>query len=275
MVKLNNGYVASTLDGALKIMKEEKGTPYGGGTDLMIHENGAPTYLFLHKIPELREITEDMNYIKIGAEATFTDIEQSAIAPQILKDAMIQLAAPAIRNFGTIGGNIGNGSAKADSVLILFVTDSLVRLKSSDSERIIPIKDFYKKRKELDLKEGELIVEVLIPKKHLSNYYYKKIGARKSLAISRVSFAGLFHREEGMITHLATAFGAVEPMIVRHPEIDGMLIGKTIKEAKGLKKDYLEAYEKAINPNAGRISKEYRKTVCMNLLKDFLDQNRI
>lgn len=275
MVKLKNGYVATNLQEALRIMKEEKVTPYGGGTDLMVEQKGKPTYLFLHKVAELKEIKQDKQYIKIGSEVTFTDIEQSNIAPQILKDAIAKLAAPAIRNFGTVGGNIGNGSAKADSALIFFVTDSFIHLKSIGSDRIIPIKQFYKKRKELDLKEGELIVEILIPKKHLEHYYYKKIGARNSLAISRVSFAGLFDTQDGVITHLATAFGAVESMIVRHPEIDDILIGKTIEEAKNLKNIYLETYEKAIHPNAGRVSKEYRKTVCMNLLEDFLRQNGI
>jgi len=275
MVKLNNGYVPETVDEAVTIMKDEKVRPYGGGTDLMINEDKEVTYLFLHRIPELKRITEDFDYIRIGAQSTFTDIEESDVAPQILKDAISQLAGPAIRNFGTIAGNIGNGSAKADSVLILFVTDSIIRLKSTDSERTISIKDFYKNRKHLDLREGELIVEVLIPKKHLENYYYKKIGARKALAISRMGFAGLFHEENGVINHVATAFGAIEPIIVRHPEIDGMLIGKTITEAKSLKNIYLNTYENVINPSAGRVSKEYRKTVCMNLLKDFLRENGI
>lgn len=275
MVKLNNGYVPETVDEAVAIMKAEKVSPYGGGTDLMINEDEETTYLFLNRIPELKRIMEDFDYIRIGAESTFTEIEESDVAPQILKDAISQLASPAIRNFGTIAGNIGNGSAKADSALILFVTDSLIRLKSADSERTIYIKDFYKNRKQLDLKEGELIVEVLIPKKYLGNYYYKKIGARKALAISRLGFAGLFHEENGVIKHVATAFGAVEPIIARHPEIDEMLIGKTIIEAKSLKNIYLNTYDNAINPSAGRVSKEYRKTVCMNLLKDFLDQNGI
>lgn len=275
MVKLNNGYVPETLEEALSIMKEEKVKPYGGGTDLMIDENREGTYLFLHKVEELKRITEDTDYVRIGAECTFTDIEESELAPQILKDAMSHLAAPAIRNFGTIGGNIGNGSAKADSALILFATDSLMLLKSVDSERTIYVKDFYKDRKQLDLREGELIVEILIPKKYLGNYYYKKIGAREALAISRIGFAALFNQENGVIKHVATAFGAVEPVIIRHPEIDGMLIGKTVAEAKELKDAYLNAYANAINPSAGRVSKEYRKTVCMNLLKDFLEQNGI
>ena len=275
MVKLNNGYMPESLDEALSIMRDEKVKPYSGGTDLMLEEGEGESYLFLNKIAELKEIKSDSDYIRVGAQCTFTEIEESQASPQILKDAMSQLAGPAVRNFGTIGGNIGNGSAKADSALILFVTDSKIRLKSADAERTIYIKDFYKQRKQLDLREGELIVEFLIPKKYLENYYYKKIGARKALAITRVGFAGLFYSENGVITHLATAFGAIEPTIVRHSELDEMLIGKTISEAKALKDNYLNLYENAINPSAGRVSKEYRKTVCMNLLKDFLSENGI
>jgi xanthine dehydrogenase FAD-binding subunit len=275
MVKLNNGYMPETLEEALKLMRDGKVRPYSGGTDLMLEVEEATSYLFLNKISELKIIIEDSDYIRIGAQCTFTEIEESDLAPQILKDAMSQLAGPAVRNFGTIGGNIGNGSAKADSALVLFVTDSLIRLKSASSERTIYIKDFYKQRKQLDLREGELIVEVLIPKKYLKNYYYKKIGARKALAITRVGFAALLHEEDGVITHLATSFGAIEPTIVRHPEIDEMFIGKTISEAKGLKDNYLKVYDNAINPSSGRVSKEYRKTVCINLLKDFLNENGI
>ncbi|MGH4118798.1 FAD binding domain-containing protein [Clostridium sp.] len=275
MVKLNNGYVPATLDEALLVMRDEKVKPYSGGTDLMLEVEEGESYLFLNKISELKIIREDSNYIRIGAQCTFTEIEESEASPQILKEAMSQLAGPAVRNFGTIGGNIGNGSAKADSALVLFVTDSLIRLKSASSDRTIYIKDFYKQRKQLDLREGELIVEVLIPKKYLENYYYKKIGARKALAITRVGFAALLHEEHGVITHVATAFGAIEPTIVRHPEIDEIFIGKTISEAKGLKDKYLDLYDNAINPSTGRVSKEYRKTVCINLLKDFLSENGI
>ena len=275
MVKLDKGYIPETLEEALIIMRDEKVKPYSGGTDLMLEASEGASYLFLNKVSELKIIKSDSDYIRIGAQCTFTEIEESDITPKILKDAMSQLAGPAVRNFGTIGGNIGNGSAKADSALIFFVTDSLIKLKSASSERTIYIKDFYKQRKQLDLREGELIVEVLVPKKYLENYYYKKIGARKALAITRVGFAGLFQEESGVITHLATAFGAIEPTIVRHPEIDEMFIGKTISEAKGLKDNYLNIYENAINPSAGRVSKEYRKTVCMNLLKDFLNENGI
>ena len=72
-----------------------------------------------------------------------------------------------------------------------------------------------------------------------------------------------------------TAFGAVSDIVIRRADIDAMLIGKTIDEAKAVREDYLAAYNQAIVPIRGRISAEYRKTVCMNLLQDFLESNGI
>ena len=54
-----------------------------------------------------------------------------------------------------------------------------------------------------------------------------------------------------------------------------MLIGKTIEEAKALKADFLAAYVEAIQPIRGRVSADYRKKVCMNLLGDFLTEKGI
>ena len=189
----------------------------------------------------------------------------------MLRDAISLIAAPAIRNEGTIGGNIANGSAKADSALIFFVADASLKLASRDGERIISIHDFYRGRKQLALRADELIVEILLPTRWLTPYYYQKVGARKALAISRVAFAGLFNLQDGRIAHIATAFGAVSDTIIRRSEIDAMLIGKTVAEAQAGKQDYLAAYAAAIQPTRGRVSAEYRKTVCLNLLNDFLN----
>ena len=43
-----NGYVATSLEEALKIRSEKEVVPYGGGTDLMIEASEDQTYLFLH-----------------------------------------------------------------------------------------------------------------------------------------------------------------------------------------------------------------------------------
>ena len=116
---------------------------------------------------------------------------------------------------------------------------------------------------------------MLIPRHGLSNYSYTKIGARKAQAISRVAFAGILDLENGRIKNCSVAFGAVSDKVVCRPGIDAMLIGLTLAETSEKKTAYLEAFDQAIVPITGRISAEYRKTVCMNLLKDFMEKNGI
>lgn len=266
-----NGYQATSLQEALDILgRDNSVVPYGGGTDLMIEAHDNVTYLFLSKVPELKQIREDAEYIRFGAACTFTEILESELAPSLLKEAVSQIAAPAIRNLGTIGGNICNGSPKADSALIFVAADAQLRLVSSRGERVIPISEFYLGRKKTALAKDELLVEVLMKKKGLSNYYYKKVGARDALAISRVSFAAVLTIAESKIVNCMTAFGAVSDVIIKRADIDAMLTGKTLAEARAIKEEYLAAYDQAIVPIRGRISAEYRKAVCMNLLRDFL-----
>lgn len=268
-------YMPRTLQEALECRANETVVPYCGGTDLMVDAEMDVNYLFLHKIAEMKQIQETEEHIRFGAACTFTQIIAHPRCPELLREALLGIAAPAIRNFGTIGGNIANGSAKADSALIFFVTDSKIRLANKNGERTIPIQEFYLGRKKLDLYEDELIVEVIMPKNGLNNTYYQKIGGRQALAISRTAFAGVMDIEKDVIKNCAVAFGAVSDVIIRRGDIDAMLIGKTVDEAKAIKLDYLAAYEQAIVPIQGRVSKEYRKMVCMNLLKDFLAQYNI
>ena len=102
------------------------------------------------------------------------------------------------------------------------------------------------------------------------NTYARKADFTAALAISRVSFAGLLSVEGDTVMHCATAFGAISDTVIRHCDLDAMLIGLTLAEARERKRDYLAAYEAAIQPTRGRVSAEYRKTVCMNLLNNFL-----
>ena len=270
-----NFYKPTKLKEVLDILSKEVVTPYAGGTDLMIDPDENASYLFINKVQEMKNIVEDKEYIRIGAACTYTDIIENKLIPEVLKEAVSQIAAPAIRNLGTVGGNICNGSPKADSALIFFAADSKLRIVSSRGEKVIPIIDFYLGRKKLALEKDELLVEILMNKNGLNNYYYKKVGARKALAISRVSFVGIINTAGDKIIDCRTAFGAVSDVIIRREKIDAIFIGKTFEEAKALKDKYLAVYEREIIPIRGRVSAEYRKTVCMNLLRDFLESNGI
>ncbi len=267
-----NGYMATSLQEALEIRAAHSVVPYAGGTDLMVENRKDVDYLFLGKVPELKRIVVDEEYVRIGAAVTFTEALESPDVPQLMKEAVSRIAAPAIRNAGTFGGNLGNGSAKADSVLIEFVANAKLRLVSKDGERLVDVDRFYLGRKKLDLREDELIAEVLLPKEGLEQYSYVKVGGRNALAISRVSFAGVFAMKDGRIANVAAAFGAVADTVLRYKDIEATIIGKTLDEAKAMKAEYLDAYAQRMVLTRGRVSAEYRKTVCMNLLSDFLSK---
>jgi len=266
----------NTLKEALILRKDSELIPYVGGTDLMVSGNCEKVkYLFLNNVSEMRQITEDEKYIRFGAACTFTETIEHPLTSALLREACLQIAAPAIRNAGSLGGNVANGSPKADSALVFMVTDSKLRLANADGERILPIKDFYIGGGNTALAPDEIIVELLMPKQGIDNFYHKKVGARNALSIARTSFAGILDVQDGVIANCAIAFGAVIDVIIRFDDIDKMLIGKTIEEAKGLKDAYISAYDEAIIPRRGRVGVEYRKDVCMNLLRDFLESNGI
>ena len=267
-----NGFSPKTLAEALEIRASRDVVPYAGGTDLMVENRQNVTYLFLNRIPELKNITVDEEYVRIGAGVTFTEALESPLVPQLMKEAVSRIAAPAIRNAGTFGGNLGNGSAKADSVLIEFVADAKLRLVSLKGERIIPVEKFYLGRKKLDLAADELIAEILLPKTGPENYYYEKVGGRNALAISRVSFAGILAVEDEKITNIAVAFGSVADTILRFPEAEKVLLGKTLEEAKALRGQFLAAYGEKLELKQGRVSAAYRKQVCLNLVEAFLNK---
>ena len=186
-----NGYKPTTLQEAVEIKSRMSVIPYAGGTDLMVKNIPDAVYLFVNDIEELKQITQDDAYIRIGAAVTFTEALDSDLVPPLMKEAISRIAAPAIRNAGTFGGNLGNASDKADSVLVGFAMDAMVRLVSASGERLIPIEEFSIKRGVTSLKDDELIAEILLPKRRCEMpFYYKKVGGRSALAISRIAFAG-------------------------------------------------------------------------------------
>ena len=266
-----NGYAPKTLTEALDIRASQDVVPYAGGTDLMVQNKAGASYLFLNKLDELRHITDDGEYIRIGASVTFTEGLESDLVPQIMKEAVSRIASPAIRNAGTFGGNIGNASDKADSVLVGFAMDALVRLVSRDGERIIPVEEFFVKRGTTTLRSDELIAEILLPKsKCTAPYYYTKVGGRNALAISRVAAAGVYEINDGVVTAFSAAFIAGGGVFQRFKDIEATIIGKTPEEMKNNIDEYVKAYSENLVFGRGRVSAEYRTAVTLNLIRDYL-----
>jgi CO/xanthine dehydrogenase FAD-binding subunit len=283
------GLAPRSLKEALELL-DAKHIPYAGGTELLIRGSPAPgaDYLFLHRVPELRSITADNGIVSIGAGITFTELIESPHCPPLLAPAVRGIAAPGIRNLGTIGGNICNASPAGDSLPPLYLYDAVLVLVSMDSAkptgspgsiscRRLPIEAFIRGVRKTDLKANELLCAVEIPPAAFTHTAYEKVGARKAQAISKLSFVAAIVVEEGFVRDFRAAFGAVGTTALRCRDIEASLRGRRVAELKtdrSIIAEMVEAYSARIKPiDDQRSTAEYRKTVCLNLLKNFLGES--
>ncbi len=272
-------YTPETLDAALEICAEHQVIPFAGGTDLMVlksrQNESTPVFenppLFLHQLSELQHISEQNNEIHIGAGVNLNDLLNSEIIPQIFKTIILRMAAHPTRNLATIGGNICNASPAGDTLPYLYAVDATLVLQSVTGERSIPVADFITGPGETSIRQDELLTEIIIPRKEFSVTFYKKVGTRKGLALSKVSFLGLADIQSSKLTDLRLTFGAVAPTVIHSREIEQLAIGKSVEEVRANSDSLLEKYSSLIQPiDDARSTKIYRKKVSLNLLDYFI-----
>lgn len=268
-----------TLTEALDIRNNGQVIPFAGGTDLMVRRRSwagtLPRFetpvVFIGKIPELIEISTGGGQLTIGAAATLAAINSHPAVPQILKRAIVEMASPAIRNMGTLGGNICNASPAADTLPPLYALEATVVLQSKSDKRELPISEFITGPGQTVLQSDELMVAIKIPFAEFNKVYYKKVGTRKADALSKVSFAGLARVNGGIIEDVRLAIGAVAPRVVRNPEAEALLKGKQVNGLADMVEEIKKHYLKDIRPiDDQRSNAKYRKLVSLRLVEDFV-----
>lgn len=266
-----NYYIPKNLEEALEAMQSGRYLPYAGGTDINTSDTTGRDILFIGKLRELRNIIDDGEFIRIGAAVTYSEAVKSSLVPDIMKTAIHKVAGPAVRNYGTFGGNLANASGKADSALVDLVLDAKIRICSFSGERTIDAVNFYLGRKKVDLHPDELICEILIPKNDYQiNYYYDKVSVRSSIAISNISIASIWKIEHNTISKLAIGIGSATDYPVRCVDIEQQLVGKSLEEIEQEKDNILSGFVVDLNLPLDRTDISYRKQVCYRLLNYLL-----
>lgn len=277
---LNQVHKGTSIEEVLELLckygKEAK--IIAGGTDIVIAlRNGkiSPKVLIdISKIQELREIKDDGEYIRLGAGVTFTQIVENPLFQgnlQGLAKASRMVGSPQIRNKGTIGGNIANGSAAADSVPPLIALGSIITLRSQKSSREISLEEYY-----LDsIKDDELLTEIKFKKpNHNQILTFSKLGLRKALAISRLTLSSLTEfNEEDKITSINIASGALGKFPMRELEVEEYLINKRINEETIVSaiKALRDSMDKRLE---GRSTLPYKRIAIDTILRDVLESSK-
>lgn len=244
-----------------------------GGTDLLVSLRAKgveiPSIICLEKIIELQTIKETDGIIRIGAATTLTSLLESEIISRklpVLHSAVCELGSPLIRNMGTIGGNICTGSPAGDTLPPLYVLQAELLLKSATNERTVSIDSFITAPGQTTLQDGEILDSICISvPKQFNVHHFEKVGQRKALAISVVSFAALLHTEENIVQNARFAWGSVGPTIVRSHDAEAAVVGKALTLTT--LNTAAEIARLTITPISDiRSTSEYRKQVAGNLL---------
>ena len=275
-----NHYIPSSLKEALKALNNHDCYIMAGGTDLMVvkHQKSGivPNFdkdvCYISNLKELQYIYEDEQGVHIGAGTKFVDIENSMIVPDLLKQIIHELASPNIRNMATMAGNIANASPAGDSIVGLYLLDAKLELVNVNGSRLVPIEKFILGVRKISRKSNELIKEIFIPHHDDLNTYWRKVGSRAAESISKVTFAGGYQVEDGVVKDLRMAFGSISVTCIRDQKIEQKYIGMTVEELHNNIDNILNDMSKNITPITDqRSTKEYRYKVAMNILKDFLN----
>jgi len=264
-----NAYRPESIDELLKILDQETCHIFAGGTDLMIRKRqwqGAErkftqSVAYIIQLEELRGIWEDENFYEIGTLTTQTDIVESNL-PEYIKEPYRLMSSPAIRNVATVGGNIVNAAAVADSLPILYALDAQVELMSIDGVRRIPVEDFVVGKYRTLRKDNELLTKVIVPKYEASGYFYKKLGQRKASILSKVSVFILYQKSDVRI-----AIGAINDTVIRSKSIEYAFMNDLNIS------DMMIGYQGLMSgKDDKRSTKNYRETVAINLIQNYLKE---
>jgi xanthine dehydrogenase FAD-binding subunit len=278
-------YRFNQLDQTLNQLNKENCAIIAGGTDVMVmykSRRGVPPKIpkpivFIDHLSELKQVYQNQKDLHIGACCTYSELLENPLIPSPLKKAIKTIAAPAIRNRGTLGGNVCNASPAGDTLPLLYVYNAKLLMRSIDGERIVAISDFIQGVRRIQREHNEIVAEIILPSivDEGAHVVFEKVGNRNADAIAKVGFAGYIRLNGAVIEDARFAFGAVGPTMVRSVDIEKGLFGKTIPLADTDIAQVLAAFDKIINPiDDQRSTAIYRKTVALNLLRYFLSMNQ-
>jgi len=276
-----NHVIPENLSEALKYLYQGDYQVIAGGTDLMVQNRTwsetpidfKKNMLYCFNLTELKGIEVHRDLVEIGAMTPLEDIMNHPGVPELVRKTLAEIASPAIRHVATLSGNIGNASPAGDSLPVLILLDAFVELRTMAGFRNILLRDLITGPRQTGMHPEEMITKIWIPTHRFTRETFVKVGGRKADAISKISFAAAIDITDGIIEDFRITFGAVAKTIVRDDAIEAAWTGSTIAELKTGMWRLIDMVDPLIQPiDDQRSNKHYRKTVAINLLKDFIER---
>jgi xanthine dehydrogenase small subunit len=273
-------HAPKTLD-ELAALREAKpkATLLAGSTDigLWVNKQFRPLgeIVYVGDVAELKRIGHRDGELTIGAGASL-EAAWAALAQRwpSLTDVWLRFASPPIRNAGTMGGNVANGSPIGDSAPILMALDAQIELRKGARVRRRPLPEFYVDYMKNRLEAGEFVQSIVVPAlpaaRQVRGY---KISKRFDCDISALCTGFAIELDGDVVRAVRLAYGGMAAIVKRAAAAEAALVGKPWTQANvaaataALAEDFKPLTDM-------RASAAYRLQVAGNLLQRFWLETR-
>lgn len=272
-------YVApTTLVDALDLLSSGAAVKIlAGGTDILVKLKSGVDIPFsimmdTKNLTELDFIEKRDCCLEMGALVKLSALEkhEATKAYGALYDALPLMASVAVRNMGTLGGNIANASPAADTACPMMVHGGRVILASHDGEREIPLQNFFIAPGKSAMEANEIMISIKLdpPVANSASAFVKKTRVRPDIA--KISATAYIEREGDTIKDCRIAMGSVAATPLYLEQIASSAKGKVADEA--LFSALADAVSDTIRPiDDNRSTAQYRKDIAKLIVKDALE----
>jgi carbon-monoxide dehydrogenase medium subunit len=215
----------------------------------------------INRIAGLAFIREDARAVVIGALTRHHQLEASPVIARhfpVLTCAMSHVAHLAIRNRGTIGGSLSHADPAAELPMMAMLLDAELRVVSSSGARTVAARDFFRGALTVDLGEGEMVTEIMLPKLPPHTGWGFEEVSRRSGDFALAAVATTLTLADGAVVQARIAMTGVAPTPRRAHAAEAMLIGARPGDA--ISAGVIEAVRQGAEPDTDlHASADYRR----------------
>lgn len=252
-------------------------TILAGGTDVglwvtKLHKD-LTQIIYIGDVSELNHVQVEEDKIRIGATVNVTRAKEvfGNYWPEF-GELLRRFGSTQIRNAGTVGGNIANGSPIGDSPPALMALNASVTLYGNSGERKIPLEEFYIDYGVQNIKPGEFLKEITIPLPESGDHFRAyKISKRFDQDISTLLGAFKLTLKQNKVVDINICFGGMAATPKHAKETEKALVGKSWSEESIAQA--LIVLDSEFDPITDmRGSADYRRNAAKNLLQKFFNE---
>src|SRR5229473_6921646 len=228
-----NYYRAGSVAEAGDLLKKNPGAKLlAGGHSLIpllkLRLAAPPALIDIGRIAELKGITVRDGTVRMGALTTHADLAASATLREhcpALAEAAAQVGDPAVRNRGTIGGNVAHADPASDLPCVLSALGARFVVLGSSGEKTYTAHEFFKGMMTTVVGEHDLLTAVEVPLKERGQgmAYVKFDHPASRYAI--IGVAAVLTMDHGTCKTAAISLGGLVPVPTRAASVERALVG--------------------------------------------------